>query len=58
MQEQERRLAAEEIAAQAGDDRDMPAIGHHGAGDMEPTVRSLDDLNKAKPLTRKSFEEN
>lgn len=38
--------------------RDMPGVGHHGAGDMEPTVRSPDDLNKAKPLTRKSFEEN
>jgi predicted transport protein len=32
--------------------------GHHGTGDLELTIGSLDDLEKAKPLIQKSFEEN
>ena len=33
-------------------------IGYHGRGDLELTIRNLDDLEKAKPLIQKSFEEN
>ena len=32
--------------------------GHHGTDDVELTIRNLDDLEKAKPLIQKSFEEN
>ena len=31
---------------------------HHGTGDIELTIRNLDDLEKAKPLIQRSFEEN
>jgi len=38
--------------------RDVRGVGHHGTGDLELTIRSLDDLERAKPLIQKSFEEN
>ena len=33
-------------------------VGHHGTGDLELTIRNHDDLEKAKPLIQKSFQEN
>jgi hypothetical protein len=38
--------------------RDVRGVGHHGTGDLELAIRGLDDLEKAKPLIQKSFEEN
>ncbi len=37
---------------------DVRDVGHHGTGDLELTIRNLDDLDKAKPLIQRSFEEN
>jgi len=36
--------------------RDVRKIGHYGTGDLEITVRSDEDLDKAKPLILKSYE--
>ena len=36
--------------------RDMRGKGHWGTGDLEITIRSMDDLEKAKPLLLKSYE--
>jgi predicted transport protein len=36
--------------------RDVRAIGHFGTGDLEITLRTLDDLARAKPLIEKSYE--
>lgn len=36
--------------------RDVRKIGHYGTGDLEITVRSDDDLEKAKSLILKSYE--
>ena len=33
-------------------------VGHHGTGDLELTIRDFEDLEKAKPLIQRSFEEN
>ncbi len=51
-------LNPEEIALEDGFSRDVRGVGHHGTGDVELTIRNLDDLAKAKPLIQKSFEEN
>ncbi len=51
-------LNPEDIPLEEGFSRDVRGVGHHGTGDLELTIRSLEDLNKAKPLIQKSFEEN
>jgi len=51
-------LNPDEIVLEKGFSRDVRGIGHHGTGDLELTIRDLDDLNKAKSLIQKSFEEN
>jgi predicted transport protein len=38
--------------------RDMENIGHYGTGDLEIRIRTDADLEKAKPLITKSYEEN
>ena len=38
--------------------RDVRKIGHFGTGDLEITIRSDDDLERAKPLIVKSYEDN
>lgn len=35
---------------------DKRGVGHHGTGDLELTIRSVDDLEKAKPLIQRAFE--
>ena len=39
-----------------GFSRDVRKIGHFGTGDLELTIKSIDDLEKAKPLILKSYE--
>lgn len=36
--------------------RDVSKIGHFGTGDLETTLRSIDDLERAKPLIVASYE--
>lgn len=36
--------------------RDVRSIGHYGTGDLEITIRSDEDLERAKPLLHKSYE--
>jgi predicted transport protein len=38
--------------------RDVESIGHYGTGDLEIRIRTEADLEKAKPLIAKSYEEN
>ena len=51
-------LDPDSVTLADGFSRDVRGVGHHGTGDLELTIRSLDDLEKAKPLIQKSFEEN
>ena len=46
------------IKLEDGFSRDVRDIGHHGPGNLELTIRNIDDLEKAKPLIQRSFEEN
>ena len=36
--------------------RDVRKIGHFGTGDLEMTIKSINDLPKAKPLFERSYE--
>ena len=51
-------LNPDEVTLEEGFSRDVRGVGHHGTGDLELTIRSLADLEKAKPLIQKSIEEN
>ncbi len=37
---------------------DVSDVGHQGTGNLEIKIRTIEDLEKAKPLIRRSFEEN
>lgn len=54
------QTATEDWAEQFRDgfSRDVRGVGHHGTGDIELAIRNLNDLDKAKPLIQRSFEEN
>ena len=41
---------------EAGFTRDVRKIGHFGTGDLEITMTSHDDLERAKPLVVSSYE--
>ena len=44
------------ITLEKGFTRDMRNIGHFGTGALEVTIRSIGDIEKAKPLLEKSYE--
>jgi len=44
------RVNPESVAIEPGFTRDVRAIGHYGTGDLEITIQSLADVEKAKPL--------
>lgn len=45
-----------DLEREAGFLRDLRKVGHWGTGDLEITIRSLDDLERAKPYILKSYE--
>lgn len=44
------------IGIEPGFTRDVSSIGHFGTGDLEITMGSIDDLERAKPLLLSSYE--
>ncbi|WP_019644807.1 DUF5655 domain-containing protein [Novispirillum itersonii] len=50
------KINPDSVALIPGFTRDVRGIGHFGTGDLEITLRSLDDLEKAKPLIERSYE--
>ncbi len=51
-------LDPDSVKLEDGFSRDMRGVGHHGTGDLELTIRNIDDLEKAKPLIQRSFDES
>ena len=52
------RLNPDEVDLQEGFTRDVREIGHWGTGDLEITLRSMEDLERAKPLLNKAYEQS
>ncbi|EJG07270.1 hypothetical protein Metli_1315 [Methanofollis liminatans DSM 4140] len=52
------RLDPDTVALEEGFTRDVRKIGHWGTGDLEIVIRSDDDLERARPLILRSYEEN
>ncbi|NID15826.1 DUF5655 domain-containing protein [Luteibacter yeojuensis] len=51
------KLDPDSVALEEGFSRDVRQIGHWGTGDLELTVRTAADLEKAKPLIERSYGE-
>lgn len=52
------KLNPDSLSLEPGFSRDVREIGHWGTGDLELTLRSLQDLEKARPLIERSYQEN
>lgn len=50
------KINPDTVSLEEGFSRDVREIGHWGTGDLEVVLRSMDDLEKAKPLLLKSYE--
>jgi len=46
------------IVLEPGFTRDVSNIGHYGTGDLEITLSTPDDLERAKPLIKRSYDES
>lgn len=51
------KLDPDSVELQEGFSRDVRKIGHFGTGDLELTITSYDDFERAKPLILRSYEE-
>jgi predicted transport protein len=52
------KLDPASVALEEGFSRDMNQIGHWGTGDLELTLRTSADLERAKPLLERSYNES
>ncbi|WP_321927857.1 DUF5655 domain-containing protein [Paraburkholderia guartelaensis] len=52
------KLDSATVALEDGFSRDVSQIGHWGTGDVELTLRTLADLERAKPLLERSYAES
>lgn len=52
------KLNPETVALEEGFTRDVRKIGHWGTGDLEVVIRSAADLEKAKSLIERCYQEN
>lgn len=52
------RLNPDSINLEDGFTRDVRSIGHWATGDLEVTVKSATDFEKAKPLLDRVYNEN
>lgn len=50
------KLPPAEIELEEGFSRDVSNVGHQGTGDLELTLRSMADFEKAQPLFRRAYE--
>lgn len=50
------RVNPDTVALEPGFTKDMRGIGHFGTGDLEISIHSLADLEKAKPLFDKAYQ--
>jgi predicted transport protein len=46
------------VTLEAGFTRDVSNVGHFGTGDLEITLTKPDDLEKAKPLIQRSYDDS
>lgn len=52
------RLNPEEVELEEGFTRDMRNVGHYGTGDLQVSIKNIEDMNKAKKLIARAYSEN
>ena len=52
------KLDPRSVTLETGFTRDVRTISHWGTGDLELIIRTDDDLEKAKPLLLRSYEQS
>ncbi len=52
------RLNPTTVDVEPGFSRDVTSIGHHGTGDLELSLKSMSDFERAQPLFRRAYEES
>lgn len=52
------RVDPDEISLENGFTRNVKEIGHWGSGDLEITIKNIEDFEKAKKYINKAYEEN
>ena len=52
------KIDPDSIVLEEGFTRDVRNVGHYGTGDLEVTLKSHDDLERAKPLIVRSYEDS
>jgi predicted transport protein len=50
------KLNPDSVTLEQGFSRDVRQIGHWGTGDLELTLRTFEDFEKAKPLIRRAYD--
>lgn len=50
------KVGPESVQLEKGFSRDVREVGHYGTGDLELTIRNIEDLERAKPLLQASYE--
>jgi predicted transport protein len=50
------KVDPDSLKLEEGFTRDVREVGHFGTGDLEVTLRNMDDFERAKPLLLKSYE--
>ncbi len=50
------KIDPDTITLEKGFTRDVREIGHYGTGDLDISIRNMDDFEKAKPLLIRSYE--
>lgn len=50
------KINPDDLDLEDGFTRDVRGVGHYGTGDLEVTLKSHEDLERAKPLLLRSYE--
>lgn len=50
------KISPDAVMLEDGFTRDVRKIGHFGTGDLEVTIRTMDDFSKAQPLFQRAYE--
>lgn len=52
------KICPDSVSLEEGFTRDMRGIGHYGTGDLQIAIQNTSDLEKAKPLIERAYNEN